>query len=29
MVEYPYNGHEGGGAHHMSRQLSWLGAMLR
>lgn len=28
MVEYPYNRHEGGGATHMLRQVSWLSALL-
>lgn len=26
--EYAYNGHEGGGAHHVREQLAWLGGQL-
>ncbi|MFI2712252.1 acetylxylan esterase [Micromonospora sp. NPDC018662] len=29
MHTYPYNGHEGGEAFHVRRQLSWLDAVLR
>lgn len=28
MVEYGFNGHEGGGAHHRARQLAWLSALF-
>ncbi len=26
--EYAYNGHEGGGAHHVREQLAWLGGQF-